>query len=207
MKRLTALVILFPLLIFSQDQGETVGVPETEEEGVEDIGLKPGDDAPKFALRTTNGDYELLSKWCGENLSRPASQPIRHVVVASFFATWCQPCMKELPHLQNLYEKYQGQDVKFFLIDITEATRSVEGFEQSPQAGPFLAEKGITIPTLIDIYGMAKKNYGATTLPRLFVIDKLRKIRLHQAGFHEGEDFEGKLSTLVDELLAENFEK
>ena len=115
--------------------------------------------------------------------------------------------MKELPHLQNLYEKYQGQDVKFFLIDITEATRSVEGFEQSPQAGPFLAEKGITIPTLIDIYGMAKKNYGATTLPRLFVIDKLRKIRLHQAGFHEGEDFEGKLSTLVDELLAENFEK
>lgn len=207
MKRLTALVILFPLLIFSQDQGETVGVPETEEEGVEDIGLKLGDDAPKFALRTTNGDYEMLSKWCGENLSRPASQPIRHVVVASFFATWCQPCMKELPHLQNLYEKYQGQDVKFFLIDITEATRSVKGFEQSPQAGPFLAEKGITIPTLIDIYGMAKKNYGATTLPRLFVIDKLRKIRLHQAGFHEGEDFEGKLSTLVDELLAENFEK
>ena len=51
MKRLTALVILFPLLIFSQDQGETVGVPETEEEGVEDIGLKLGDDAPKFALR------------------------------------------------------------------------------------------------------------------------------------------------------------
>ena len=207
MKRLTALVILFPLLIFSQDQGETVGVPETEEEGVEDIGLKPGDDAPKFALRTTTGDYEILSKWCGENLLRPASQPIRHVVVASFFATWCQPCMKELPHLQNLYEKYQGQDVKFFLIDITEATRSVEGFEQSPQAGPFLAEKGITIPTLIDVYGMTKKNYGATTLPRLFVIDKLRKIRLHQAGFHEGEDFEGKLSTLVDELLAENFEK
>ena len=33
MKRLTALVILFPFLIFSQDQGETVGVPETEEEG------------------------------------------------------------------------------------------------------------------------------------------------------------------------------
>ena len=131
----------------------------------------------------------------------------KKTLVVSFFATWCQPCMKELPHLQNLYEKYQGQDVKFFLIDITEATRSVEGFEQSPQAGPFLAEKGITIPTLIDIYGMAKRNYGATTLPRLFVIDKLRKIRLHQAGFHEGEDFEGKLSTLVDELLAENFEK
>jgi len=203
MKRLTALVILFPLLFFAQDQGETVGVPETEEDTVEDIGLKPGDDAPKFALRSTTGDYELLSKWCGEILSRPASQPVRHVVVASFFATWCMPCMKELPHLQNLYEKYEGEDIKFFLIDITEATRGVEGFENSPKAGPFLAEKGITIPILIDVYGMAKKNYGATTLPRLFVIDKYRKIRLHQAGFHEGEDFEGKLSVLIDQLLAE----
>lgn len=207
MRLLTALLIMLPLLIFSQDQVETVGVPETEEDGVEDIGLKPGDDAPKFALRSTTGDYELLSKWCGENLSRPASQPIRHVVIASFFATWCQPCMKELPHLQNLYEKYQGQDVKFFLIDITEATRSVEEYENSPKAGPFLAKKGITIPTLIDIYGMAKKNYGATTLPRLFVIDKKRKIRLHQSGFHEGEDFEGKLSALIDELLAEGIEE
>lgn len=141
MKRLTALVILFPLLIFAQDQGETVGVPETEEDTVEDIGLKPGDDAPKFALRSTTGDYELLSKWCGETLSRPASQPVRHVVVASFFATWCIPCMKELPHLQNLYEKYGGEDIKFFLIDITEATRGVEGFENSPKAGPFLAER------------------------------------------------------------------
>lgn len=207
MRRLITLLIILPGLVLAQDQVETVGVPETVENGVEDIGLQPGDEAPKFALRTTTGDYELLSKWCGEKLSRPASQPIRHVVIVSFFATWCQPCMKELPHLQNLYEKYLDQDVKFFLIDITEATRSVEGYEDSPKAGPFLAKKGITIPTLIDVYGMAKKNYGATTLPRLFVVDKRRKIRLHKAGFHEGEDFEGELSVLIDQLLAESMEE
>jgi len=186
---------------------EQVGVPQTGEEVVEDIGLKAGDEAPKFALRTLTGGYEILTKWSGARLSRPASQPIRHVVVASFFATWCKPCMKELPHLQNLYQKYQGKDVKFFLIDITEATRNAEVYENSPEAGPFLEKKGITVPVLQDIYGMAKKNYGVITLPRLFVIDKFRNIRLTKKGFHEGEDFEGELTALIDELLLEELDE
>ncbi|MFQ6676106.1 MAG: TlpA family protein disulfide reductase [Fidelibacterota bacterium] len=190
-----------------QDQQEMVAVPVTEEEGAEEIGLQPGDEAPKFALRDLNGNYELLTKWSGVKLSRPASQPVRHVVVASFFATWCEPCMKELPHLQSLYEKYAGQDVKFFLIDITEATRTVEGYENSPEAGPFLKQKGITIPVLQDIYGMTKKSYGVTTLPRLFIIDKFRKIRLMKQGFHEGEDFEGELAAMIDQLLAEELQE
>ena len=62
------------------------------------------------------------------------------------------------------------------------------------------------MPILEDIYGMAKKNYGVTTLPRLFVIDKFRTIRLTKRGFHEGEDFEGELTAVIDELLAEGLE-
>ena len=50
--------------------------------------LQIGDEAPRFALRTLDGKYELLTRWTGEKLSRPASQPIRHVVLVSFFATW-----------------------------------------------------------------------------------------------------------------------
>ena len=131
------------------------------------------------------------------------TQPNRYVVVLSFFATWCKPCMKELPHLQNLYEKYMGQKIKFFLIDITEATRTVKGLEDVPKAGPFLAEKGITMPILYDSRGVAKKRYGAKTLPRLYVIDKYRIIRKAKKGFTEGEDFEGELSEIIDQLLAE----
>ncbi|MFQ6616212.1 MAG: TlpA family protein disulfide reductase [Fidelibacterota bacterium] len=190
-----------------EGEQETVAVPGTGEGEPEDIGLEPGDEAPKFALRDLEGNYELLTKWSGVRLSRPASQPVRHVVVASFFATWCAPCMKELPHLQNLYEKYAGQDVKFFLIDITEATRTVEGYENSPPAGPFLKKKGITVPVLQDVYGMTKKSYGVDTLPRLFIIDKLRRVRLVKQGFHEGEDFEGELAGVIDELLTEELQE
>lgn len=170
--------------------------------------LKVGDIAPKFALRTLDGKYEMLTRWSGEQLSRPASQPNRHIVLVSFFATWCQPCMKELPLLENLWQKYQKDEVRIFLIDITDATRSVPQYADAPKPGPFLKERGLTMPLLLDTYGKAMETYVPDrVLPRLFVLDKYRQIKLIKRGFHEGEDFEGELSKVIEELLKQDGEK
>ena len=170
--------------------------------------LKVGDIAPKFALRTLDGKYEMLTRWSGEQLSRPASQPTRHIVLVSFFATWCQPCMKELPLLENLWQKYQKDEVRIFLIDITDATRSVAQYADAPKPGPFLKERGLTMPLLLDTYGKAMETYVPDrVLPRLFVLDKYRQIKLIKRGFHEGEDFEGELSKVIEELLKQDGEK
>ena len=170
--------------------------------------LKVGDIAPKFALRTLDGKYEMLTRWSGEQLSRPASQPTRHIVLVSFFATWCQPCMKELPLLENLWQKYQKDEVRIFLIDITDATRSVPQYADAPKPGPFLKERGLTMTLLLDTYGKAMETYVPDrVLPRLFVLDKYRQIKLIKRGFHEGEDFEGELSKVIDELLKQDGEK
>ena len=187
-----------------EDESEVAVVPDTD--SIPDLTLSAGDIAPTWALMYAPAKFEFLKNWTverGEKLRKFKSQPNRHVVVVSFFATWCKPCMKELPLLQNLYEKYDGQRVKWFLVDITEATRTSPGFEDSPVAGPFLAKKGITMQILNDNRGVAKERYGAKTLPRLFVIDKFQTIRLTKRGFHEGEDFEGEIATIVDELLVE----
>ena len=187
-----------------EDESEVAVVPDTD--SIPDLILKSGDIAPSWALMYAPAKFEFLKNWTverGAKLRKFKSQPNRHVVVVSFFATWCKPCMKELPLLQNLYQKYDGQRVKWFLVDITEATRTSPGFEDSPVAAPFLAKKGITMPILNDNRGVAKERYGAKTLPRLFVIDKFQTIRLTKRGFHEGEDFEGEISTVVEELLAE----
>ena len=187
-----------------EEESEVAVVPDAD--GIPDLVFKPGDIAPTWALMYAPAKFEFLKNWTverGAKLRKFKSQPNRHVVVVSFFATWCKPCMKELPLLQNLYEKYDGQRVKWFLVDITEATRTSPGFEDSPVAGPFLAKKGITMQILNDNRGVAKERYGAKTLPRLFVIDKFQTIRLTKKGFHEGEDFEGEISTIVDELLLE----
>ena len=186
----------------AQEVGEIAAVPG---DTTKDPGLKAGDLAPSWALMYAPGKFEFLKNWTVErdkNLRKFMSQPDRYPVVLSFFATWCVPCMKELPHLENVFQAYKNEKVKFFLVDITEATRTGEN-ENSPKAGPFLAEKGITIPILYDNRGVAKERYGAKTLPRLFVIDKFQIIREARQGFHEDEDLEGELSALIDELMAE----
>jgi len=197
---ITIMLVITPVYIIAQKDKEAAK-PEI-------VGLQIGDEAPKFALRTLDGKYELLTRWTGERLSRPASQPVRHVVLVSFFATWCQPCMKELPHLENLWQKYQEQEVRIFLVDITDATRSVPQYADAPEPAPFLKERGLTMPLLLDTYGMAMERYVPDKmLPRLFVLDKYRTIKLIKRGFHEGEDFEGELSAIIDELLKDPGEK
>ena len=201
-RQMIIMMVLIGSVLMAQDR-EVAVVPDDDSV---DPGLKAGDIAPSWALMSGPGKFEFLKnldRGKRKKLRKPMTQPDRHVVVLSFFATWCKPCMKELPHLQNLYEKYEGEKIKFFMIDITEATRTVRGLEDSPKAGPFLADKGITMPILNDSRGVAKKRYGAKTLPRLYVVDKYRTIRLAKKGFDEGEDFEGELITVIDELLKE----
>jgi len=197
-----SILLISTSLGFTQGVGEVAVVPD---DTTKDPGLKPGDLAPSWALMYAPGKFEFLKNWTVErdkNLRKFMSQPDRYPVVLSFFATWCVPCMKELPHLENVYQAYKNEKVKFFLVDITEATRTGEN-ENSPKAGPFLAEKGVTIPILYDNRGVAKERYGAKTLPRLFVIDKFQTIREVRKGFHEDEDLEGELSAIIDELMAE----
>ena len=67
--------------------------------------------------------------------------------------------MKELPHLENLWQKYQEDDVRIFLVDITDATRSVPKYADSPQPEPFLNERGLNMPLLLYTYGMAMEKY------------------------------------------------
>ena len=195
-------ILIFSTIVLGQES-EVAAVPD---DTTTDPGLKIGDIAHSWALMSGPGKFEFLKNWTevkGTRLRKPVTQPNRHVVVLSFFATWCKPCMKELPHLENLSQKYKDEKIKFFLIDITEATRTVKGLEDSPKAGPFLANKGITIPILFDSRGVAKERYGAKTLPRLFVVDKYRTIQLAKTGFDEHEDFEGELSAILDRLSAE----
>ena len=198
---------LLPIIIYTAFvMGQEVEVVVIPGDTTKDPGLKIGDIAPSWALMSAPGKFEFLKTWTeekGKKLRKPVTQPDRYVVLLSFFATWCKPCMKELPHLENLYQKYKDEKIKFFLIDITEATRTVKGLEDSPKAGPFLLNKGITMPILYDSRGIAKERYGAKTLPRLYVVNKYRTIQLAKTGFDADEDFEGELAAVIDRLLAE----
>ena len=209
--RLIKLILIGLLLgsVMAQEEAITPGMEKNDSKD-----LKPGDIAPSWALMYAPAKFEFLRTWSeeeGKKLRLIISQPDRHAVLMSFFATWCKPCMKELPLLEEVYQKYKDERIKFFLVDITEATRNNPGevygvaYKDVPVAGPFLKNKGVTMQILFDTRGVVMKNYNAQTLPRLFLMDGNRKITLTRRGFHDGEEkkFKNDLSVEIERLLAE----
>ena len=185
-------LISFILIIGALAMGQDTPVASADSND-----LKVGDIAPSWALMYAPGKFEFLKNWTeeeGKRLRKFQSQPDRYGVLMSFFATWCVPCMKELPILEEVYQKYKDERIKFFLVDITEATRNNPGevygmaYKDVPKAGPFLKEKGVTMQILYDTRGTAMKRYNAQILPRLFMMDGNRKITLTRKGFHEGQE-------------------
>ena len=201
--KIIPLLVFMMTIIVAQDVAKTPGM-----ESGDDNDLKVGDIAPSWALMYAPGKFEFLKNWSeeeGTKLRKLATQPNRHAVLMSFFATWCQPCMKELPILEEVYQKYKDERIKFFLVDITEATRNNPGYGDMPKAGPFLREKGVTMQILYDTRGTVMQRYNAQTLPRLFVMDGDRNLTFLRRGFHEGEEekFTNELSDEIERLLAE----
>ena len=185
----------------------------TAQTDLDSLDLKIGDEAPSFALMYAPGKFEFLKNWSeteGKKLRKNVTQPNRHAVILSFFATWCQPCMKELPLLEQVYQEYKDTRIKFFLVDITDATRNTPGevygmkYSDAPEAQGFLKKKGMTMQILYYRRGHTMKRYNAMKLPRLFVMDGNRTLTFMRRGFHEGEEekFVKELSEEIEKRLA-----
>ena len=70
------------------------------------VQLKAGDTAPTFALRNLEGNYIKLSSFCGKYSKQ--SKNNRSVVILDFFATWCKPCIEQMPVIEGIYEQQRS---------------------------------------------------------------------------------------------------
>ena len=111
-----------------------------------------GSPAPYWGLKTSKGKWEFL-----DNYTAPVKQTIngeRKVVVMSFFASWCAPCMKEINVLQELKENYKDMPVEFFLVNLTEYFRNKNDapnqYVKAPNALQKLKDKGLTKITILE---------------------------------------------------------
>lgn len=124
-----------------------------------------GDNAPLFSLRDISG-----RTWPLEDLNGK-------VVFINFWATWCTPCRKELPMLNDLQKK--RKDVVVLAVNIDKKRSNVESF---------LKRYPLDIPVLLDPDGRVVANYGARAMPASFILDRDSRVRFIHFGFDEDKD-------------------
>lgn len=140
-----------------------------------------GDIAPDFELPTLDGEPVRLSSFRGK------------VLMLNFWATWCGPCRKEMPHLQRLREKYP-EDV-FALIGVVD--------EKPEEVRQFLEKRKITYPSLFDKSHDVFHLYGVTGIPMTVVVGTDGEIE----ALHEGSASERKLKKLLEPLMPQLIRK
>lgn len=85
------------------------------------------------------------------------------VVLLNFWATWCPPCVKEMPSMEKLRQQYADQNFEVVAINAGEDANSVEAF---------LLERDITFPILLDKRGASFMTLGIRGLPMSFLLNK-----------------------------------
>ena len=117
-----------------------------------------GKQAPDLTLSSANGTQKV-----------PFSHYRGTPVVINFWASWCQPCQDETPFLQKNVSKMQAQGVKFISVDAGESLSVVDAFNKKYSVPYASVVDTVTGNTAID--------YGVTTFPMTFFIDRQGTIR------------------------------
>jgi thiol-disulfide isomerase/thioredoxin len=121
----------------------------------------------------------------GKSVSLEASKG--KIIFINFWATWCPPCIAEMPSFQNLYADYQDKIIFLFV--------TTDSFEK---ANTFMNKENLTLPVYQSITNPPLE-MESSTIPATFLIDKQGNIVLAKIGIANwnSDSFRGKL----DELL------
>ena len=144
-----------PLLFFiaAMDSGAAVAGAD----------LKPwtGGPAPQLALRDLAGQPVKLSDFKGK------------VVLINFWATWCAPCIEELPSMQRLRDKLSLAGFEVLAVNYQEGPAKINDF---------LKKRPLKLTILRDHDGGARTDWGVRVFPTSFVIDSEQRIRYTVTG-------------------------
>jgi len=108
------------------------------------------------------------------------------VTILSFWASWCEPCRKELVELNRIARELHAQGVSVVTVNIDEDKDIIK-------AQRFLLSHGTTINVLYDRLSVARAQYGVTTIPRMFLIDRKGIVRADHRGFKDVAEIETEI--------------
>ena len=124
--------------------------------------ITSGDRAPEFRLPAPDSRLVSLSDFRGR------------VVMVHFWATWCPPCVEELPTLDKLYRALKGEDFEMLAISVNE--------EGAAAVIPFMQKNGSRVPVLFDPEHSVAGLYGTYKFPETYIVDRQGIVRYKAIG-------------------------
>ncbi len=143
--------------------------------------LKPLDEMPTampLRLKDLMGNQYDLQEFRGQ------------VVLVNFWATWCPPCVEEIPSLQRLSERLSGKAFKVLTVDVGEEASTVRDF---------MAQFEVDFPVLLDPDGTAVRQWRVYAFPTSFLVDPSGVVRYSLFGALEWDAPE--VVAHIEELL------
>jgi thiol-disulfide isomerase/thioredoxin len=116
------------------------------------------------------------------------------VVLLNFWATWCPPCRREMPSMERLYQKLNGEDFTVIAVNQMETGDHVFAYTGQLAVDP-------TFTILFDRDSRVSNSYRVNGLPTTYLIDKQGNIRFRAIGGREFDhpDVEKQILQLMNE--------
>lgn len=111
------------------------------------------------------------------------------VIVMNFWATWCGPCLTEMPLFEKAIAKYKEDKDVFFLAINTDEDREL--------VAPFLKQYKFALPVAYAEY--LNDHFAVSSIPTTIILDRKGGISFRQAGFNPREDFVEALSERIED--------
>jgi thiol-disulfide isomerase/thioredoxin len=126
--------------------------------------LKEGDEAPRWMLKPMNASVSGFKNVSINDLL--AGNPVQpKAMIVSFFATYCEPCKKEMPFLQNLYASYKDKGLVVIEVSIDTEPEAIKEVEK------IIADNKVTMPVVSDKMNVVAKRHNVSRLPHIVLID------------------------------------
>jgi peroxiredoxin len=133
------------LFFFGQNSGQRTKI------------IREGDRAPEFSIPSLDGKPVSLSSFRGK------------AVMVHFWATWCPPCVEELPTLERLYRGNFGRDLEILAVSVDEGGAAA--------VVPFMQKNRFALPILLNPDQSVSRAYGTFKFPETYLVDREGVVR------------------------------